>query len=107
MRKHSGCIGGRWKVLLQATVVSDHWGPEGYASLNGVFSAPLTAASPPGTASGGRRGTYDASRIPPITTSASDPMPSSATGGNRRPPAAGAPVTAALTVSLTGSPPAS
>jgi MFS family permease len=32
-------------TLLQATVVSDHWGPEGYASLNGVFSAPLTAAT--------------------------------------------------------------
>jgi len=31
-------------TLLEATVVSDHWGPEGYASLNGVFSAPLTAA---------------------------------------------------------------
>jgi MFS family permease len=32
-------------TLLEATVVSDHWGPGGYASLNGVFSAPLTAAT--------------------------------------------------------------
>lgn len=32
-------------TLLEATVVSDHWGPAGYASLNGVFNAPLTAAT--------------------------------------------------------------
>ena len=32
-------------TLLEATVVSDHWGPVGYASLNGVFNAPLTAAT--------------------------------------------------------------
>ena len=32
-------------TLLEATVVSDQWGPEGYASLNGVFSAPLAAAT--------------------------------------------------------------
>ena len=32
-------------TLLEATAVSDYWGPAGYASLNGVFSAPLTAAT--------------------------------------------------------------
>jgi MFS family permease len=32
-------------TLLEATAVSDYWGPDGYASLNGVFSAPLTAAT--------------------------------------------------------------
>ncbi len=32
-------------TLLQATAVSDHWGPAGYASLNGMFSAPMTAAT--------------------------------------------------------------
>ena len=26
-------------------MISDHWGPVGYASLNGVFSSPLTAAA--------------------------------------------------------------
>jgi MFS family permease len=29
-------------TLLEATAVSDYWGPAGYASLNGMFSAPLT-----------------------------------------------------------------
>jgi MFS family permease len=32
-------------TLVQATLVSDHWGPDRYAALNGVFSAPLTAAT--------------------------------------------------------------
>ena len=32
-------------TLIEATLVSDHWGPGRYAALNGVFSAPLTAAS--------------------------------------------------------------
>jgi hypothetical protein len=30
---------------LEASVVSDHLGPEGYAPLKGVFSASLTAAT--------------------------------------------------------------
>jgi MFS family permease len=32
-------------TLVEATAVSDYWGPAGYASLNGMFSAPLTAAT--------------------------------------------------------------
>jgi len=40
----AGAVRGLF-TLLEATVVSDHWGPAGYASLNGVFSAPLTAAT--------------------------------------------------------------
>ena len=40
----AGAVRGLF-TLLEATAVSDHWGPEGYASLNGVFSAPLTAAT--------------------------------------------------------------
>jgi MFS family permease len=40
----TGAVRGLF-TLLQATAVSDHWGPAGYASLNGVFSAPLTAAT--------------------------------------------------------------
>jgi MFS family permease len=32
-------------TLVEATLVSDHWGPGRYAALNGVFSAPLTAAT--------------------------------------------------------------
>jgi MFS family permease len=32
-------------TLLEATIVSDHWGSARYASLNGVFNAPLTAAT--------------------------------------------------------------
>ena len=31
-------------TLTEATLVADHWGPDRYAALNGVFSAPLTAA---------------------------------------------------------------
>lgn len=40
----AGAVRGLF-TLLEATAVSDHWGPAGYASLNGVFSAPLTAAT--------------------------------------------------------------
>jgi MFS family permease len=32
-------------TLLEATLVADHWGAARYASINGVFNAPLTAAS--------------------------------------------------------------
>lgn len=32
-------------TLIGATVVSDHWGPERYAALNGVYSAPLGVAA--------------------------------------------------------------
>jgi len=31
-------------TLTEATLVADRWGPDRYASLNGVFNAPLTAA---------------------------------------------------------------
>jgi MFS family permease len=31
-------------TLTEATLVADHWGPERYAAVNGVFNAPLTAA---------------------------------------------------------------
>ena len=39
----AGAVRGLF-TLLQATLVSDLWGPERYARLNGVFNAPLTAA---------------------------------------------------------------
>jgi predicted MFS family arabinose efflux permease len=32
-------------TLTGATLVADHWGPDRYAALNGVFNAPLTAAA--------------------------------------------------------------
>ncbi|WP_216849196.1 MFS transporter [Pimelobacter simplex] len=32
-------------TLVGATVISDHWGPERYASLNGVYNAPLGVAA--------------------------------------------------------------
>jgi MFS family permease len=32
-------------TLTEATLVADHWGPGRYAALNGVFSAPVTAAA--------------------------------------------------------------
>lgn len=32
-------------TLVGATVVSDHWGPERYAALNGVYNAPLGVAA--------------------------------------------------------------
>jgi MFS family permease len=31
-------------TLTEATLVTDHWGPDRYAAVNGVFNAPLTAA---------------------------------------------------------------
>ncbi|HEX8007186.1 MAG TPA: MFS transporter, partial [Trebonia sp.] len=31
-------------TLTGATLVADHWGPDRYAAVNGVFNAPLTAA---------------------------------------------------------------
>ncbi len=31
-------------TLTEATLVADHWGPDRYAAVNGVFNAPLTAA---------------------------------------------------------------
>jgi MFS family permease len=40
----AGAVRGLF-TLLEATVVSDHWGAAGYASLNGIFNAPLTAAT--------------------------------------------------------------
>jgi MFS family permease len=40
----TGVVRGMF-TLLEATIVSDYWGPAGYASLNGIFSAPLTAAT--------------------------------------------------------------
>jgi MFS family permease len=40
----TGAVRGLF-TLVEATAVSDHWGPAGYASLNGVFTAPLTAAT--------------------------------------------------------------
>jgi MFS family permease len=40
----AGAVRGLF-TLLEATVVSDYWGPAGYASLNGVFNAPLTGAT--------------------------------------------------------------
>lgn len=40
----AGAVRGLF-TLLQATLVSDIWGPERFASLNGVFNAPLTAAN--------------------------------------------------------------
>ena len=39
----AGAVRGLF-TLLEATAISDRWGPAGYASLNGVLSAPLTAA---------------------------------------------------------------
>lgn len=39
----AGCVRGIF-TLLQATAVSDRWGTHDFASLNGVFSAPATAA---------------------------------------------------------------
>jgi MFS family permease len=32
-------------TLTGATLVADHWGPDRYAAVNGVFNAPLTAAA--------------------------------------------------------------
>jgi len=32
-------------TLVTATVVADHWGPERYAAINGVFNAPLTVGT--------------------------------------------------------------
>lgn len=32
-------------TLLTATIVADHWGSERYATLNGMFTTPLTAAT--------------------------------------------------------------
>lgn len=32
-------------TLISATVVSEHWGPERYAALNGVYNAPLGVAA--------------------------------------------------------------
>jgi predicted MFS family arabinose efflux permease len=40
----AGAIRGLF-TLLEATAISDRWGAAGYASLNGVFSAPLTTAT--------------------------------------------------------------
>lgn len=40
----TGVVRGMF-TLLEATIVSDYWSPAGYASLNGIFSAPLTAAT--------------------------------------------------------------
>jgi hypothetical protein len=39
----AGSVRGMF-TLVQATAISDRWGPDGYASLNGVFTAPQTAA---------------------------------------------------------------
>ena len=40
----AGAVRGLF-TLLQATLVSDLWGAGAFASLNGVFNAPLTAAN--------------------------------------------------------------
>lgn len=32
-------------TLVSATLVSDHWGPQRYAALNGVFHAPIGVAA--------------------------------------------------------------
>ncbi len=49
-------------TLLEATLVADHWGTGRYAQLNGVFNAPLTAATAVaptvGVALAGRTGGY-------------------------------------------------
>jgi MFS family permease len=59
----AGAVRGLF-TLLEATAVSDRWGPAGYASLNGVFSAPLTAAialaPTAGAALAGALGSYPA-----------------------------------------------
>ena len=59
----AGAVRGLF-TLLEATSISDRWGPAGYASLNGVFSAPLTAAialaPTAGVALGRRLGSYPA-----------------------------------------------
>jgi MFS family permease len=47
----SGAVRGVF-TLTQATLVSDYWGPERYAVVNGVFSAPLTAAAAVAPAAG-------------------------------------------------------
>jgi MFS family permease len=39
----AGAVRGLF-TLTEATLVSDRWGPERYAALNGVFNAPITAA---------------------------------------------------------------
>jgi MFS family permease len=69
----TGAVRGLF-TLLQATVVSDHWGPAGYASLNGVFNAPLTAATAiaptAGAALAGAAGGYRALFIILAATSA-------------------------------------
>jgi MFS family permease len=57
----AGAVRGLF-TLLQATLVSDVWGPERFASLNGVFNAPLTAANAlapsAGVAAAGALGSY-------------------------------------------------
>ncbi len=63
----------------------------------------LTADRATGAPRGGRRGAYEAIRIPPMTTRASETVASSATGGKRRPIAARGAETA--WPALTGSPP--
>jgi cyanate permease len=59
----AGAVRGLF-TLLEATAISDRWGPAGYASLNGVFSAPLTAAialaPTAGVALAGALGSYPA-----------------------------------------------
>ena len=32
-------------TLVGATLVSDHWGPERYAAISGIYNAPILAAS--------------------------------------------------------------
>jgi MFS family permease len=39
----AGAVRGLF-TLTEATLVSDRWGPDRYAALNGVFNAPITAA---------------------------------------------------------------
>jgi MFS family permease len=59
----AGAVRGLF-TLLEATAISDRWGPAGYASLNGVLSAPLTAAialaPTAGAALAGALGSYPA-----------------------------------------------
>ena len=79
-------------TLTEATLVADYWGPGRYATLNGVFNAPLTAAAAPAPA---RQDVQDArpSRRPPGAARSTrhgrlaQPAPSwPAAGGARLPP---------------------
>ncbi|WGX96716.1 MFS transporter [Nocardioides sp. L-11A] len=48
-------------TLISATVVSEHWGPERYAALNGVYNAPLGVAAALAPAAGAAIATWTGS----------------------------------------------